>query len=248
MTTVFSLKNKELNGDLLLTVNGQSNTLSAEATKIEIELGESDAIELTAEYQHKDNDGNSVKNPILKFLFSIAGVAVYLILALLTLYDGEKLQPDSFFKGTNPFIIRKTFRLKPTEKRNIKIKIEDADYSKISREITEPDIWLEDAEIISENTEIWFRRSFAEKQYKRDFIMTYAIVYILVIALNVLGVILICNSFASADKSVFIGVCAVETVFLAMFAIPICLCVRTHKLYKLVFSKLEEKYKTRISE
>ncbi len=237
----FNLKNEELVDYLLLSADGQEFRLSAEAREAQTEVLKEQEFLLTAIYQ-RDTSDKSSKNPISRVLLAILGVVIYVIVGLIMLFDGEKFQVKGFFKGTNPFIIKKTVRIKPT-KSTVGIIVKDAEFDVQDKIINEPEIILDGAEILEENTEIYFRKEYAEKQFKKDLFLTYAILYALVIALNILGIMMLVNIMLSPnDIYAKIGAVLMEIFFASLVAVPIYLTVKVYKVYKQIYNKLSNSY------
>ncbi len=241
MELKFNLKNKELVDNLLLNVNGQTYCLSDEEKTAKIKLQSEEEIKVTAIYQYGE-DKETVKNPVFRVLLGIVGIVIYFIVGLIMLFDGERLRPKGFFERTNPFRLEKSFIIK-SSKNPINVVVKDSKFNTENIEMQEPDITFEGAQISESGKAVYFRKTYTEKDFKRNLLLTYAVLYVLIFALNVFGIALIIRSMlCNMDLLTIIGLILIELLFAAMIAIPIYLSIRVKKHYKILYSKLLKKY------
>lgn len=231
MTLAFQLKNKEFQDVLAVSVNGETKELTEECRHIDFEVIDANGADVQVEHIQK-GEIKKIKNPIVRGLLVILlSPLILLILTINFLSDNDNgISIHNFFYGENPFVMKKSFKISTLNVEPIMLEFVRPQYDKQKRSFSNPNILIHNAVVIDDTQEI----SYDRKAVKQDFWIyhypAYTVLFILIIAINVLMTICLINQFSPFDLAGVVGMSFCCLVTLALLVAFICIFVSTHQL------------------
>lgn len=234
MTLTFKIKNPNPDGALAVTVSGERRELvgSSESTCFETsDTGEASVqVELV-----RRSDIKQIKNPVGRFF---ARLLMLLLSTVVFCADNDNgIGIHKFFYTVEPFDVKKTFKVKPTEE-VILITYVPSKYDKEGRTFSYPDIVIEKECVVEESVTKSYNAAALMSEFRLYHYPAYILIFALASALTALMATLL---IAQIKASAFGGIVAMAlccAVVLALLIAFICLFVSTHKLLGQIDRKL----------
>lgn len=226
MTLTLQLTNKDLEGSLAVTVNGETKKLTRRDNRINFEL--SDAKEATVRARYVRSDAKRIKNPIAGFfayLFS-------LLLSTIIFYadNDNGIGVHKFFYGAKPFDWEKLFKIKPTEN-VVSLRYVPPKYHKEAKAFSAPDLELAGAEITEEAIAVEYNPVAMRKEFRLYHYPAYTILFAVNVALTALMAICLFNQLIpfNAIGAIAMSLCCL--VVLVLLIAFVCAFASTHRLF-----------------
>ncbi|MBO5778430.1 MAG: hypothetical protein J6R82_02565 [Clostridia bacterium] len=251
MNLVFQLQNKksEDTDTLFVSIDGQSATLSDESPIVTFEIPE--ANEVNVEFSHgQQNHSVLPQNPVARFfarlLMVLLSPLIGLILAVIYFADNDGgIKLHQFFTSADPFVVKKTFRIKSADNTAILVAYTKPKYSKEDHSYSVPDILLSHA--TAEIVDTSFIYTYDRKSFRHDFALyhypAYTVIFLVILALNLLMAVCLYNQIV-AEPIEYFGVIAMGFCCAAMLALLVAfiyILVATLRLYRKVDRNLQAK-------
>lgn len=250
MTKVsFKILNKELPLPVSVTISGQERVIYDRCEKAEFEVKDGET-RLTVEIK-SEKYSSAVKRSKSAFaravffaVYPIIFIVGFLFNAVLKLDCLNDL--DNCFTESIPFDQKFLFSIKPADE--IKITYKAPRYRAKQRMFSAPEINVEGTEVLEDKAEVEFKRGDLKRTCVYNTSSVACLLFLLIIALNVLAIALLVVVIGSAtDFTVIEGVfkilfSALFVVFsFALHALPILTIVRLKKLYeKIVENQIQK--------
>jgi hypothetical protein len=237
MKLTFTLDNKEFEDALAVSVNGETKELTTQERQTSFDIPNIDKIEVHVEY--KRNDIQQIKNPIGRFF---AYLFFFLLSPIIFFADNDNgIGLHKFFYDANPFDLKKTFKIVPTE--NIVLKFVPPKYDKAARRYSDPDIEVVGEEMTDEVLCSEYNKASFKKEFRLYHYPAYALLFTIIFALTVLMTSTLINQFSPFDLFGVIGMSFCCVVMLALLIVFICLFVSTHRLFRQIDYNLSKNLK-----
>lgn len=237
MKMTFQPADKEFDDALEIGINGKVKTLTAQRSRIEFDLSNTE--ELTVQARYVRTDLPKVKNPIGKFF---VWLLVLLISPLVFFADNDNgIGIHKFFFDAKPFAITKTLRIHPTEQ-TLSVRYIAPKYNRQAKQFTAPDIVVEGAEVMAENTCVTYDRATLKTVFRAYHYPAYTILFALLLALGAMMGLTLRNQFDPFHLAGVIGMSLCCAVMLALLIAFVCLFIATHKLFRQIDRTLMRDY------
>lgn len=243
MTLTFELINKKFEDTLSVSIGNETKLLSSENNRISFEIDETDTANIQVKHLLKVNS-KQIKNPILRRILTILIFPLLvMVLTINFLADNDNgISIHKFFYGETPFTTTKSFKIAPINNKPIMLEFVNSQYKRLSKSFSKPNILIHNADVRSETQEI----NYDSKAMRHDFYIyhcpAYAVLFSIIIALNILMIICLRDQFIAVPISYFgvigIGFCCV--IMLTLLIVFICMFVFTYRLYRQVDANMTQ--------